>query len=204
MADKKTSALTAVAAALDAQELPCNDAGTSKKVTLAQVKTALQAGGNIALTLAGLAGFKTVLTAYKTADETVNNTVVKQNDDHLTITLVTATKYRIELDMLFTDASALGAAGVAVGLGGTATYNTVALYGQVVGADSVIAIAGNGFLLSTSDSLTGSGDDRYAVSLRGAVDVNAGGTLIIKWAQQAAVVANLVALKGSILFATEI
>lgn len=42
MADAKTSALPAVAAAAAAQELPCNDAGTSKKVTLAQVRTLIE------------------------------------------------------------------------------------------------------------------------------------------------------------------
>jgi hypothetical protein len=39
MADTKVSALTAVSAAAGAQELPCNDAGTSKKVTVTQLKS---------------------------------------------------------------------------------------------------------------------------------------------------------------------
>lgn len=39
MASSKVSGLTAVAAAADAQELPCNDGGTSKKVTVAQLAT---------------------------------------------------------------------------------------------------------------------------------------------------------------------
>lgn len=45
MADTKISALTAAAAALVADELPVNEAGTSKKVTLAQIKTLLQTLG---------------------------------------------------------------------------------------------------------------------------------------------------------------
>src|SRR5688572_32030667 len=42
MADTKISALTAAAAAAVANEFPINEAGASKKVTLAQVKTLLQ------------------------------------------------------------------------------------------------------------------------------------------------------------------
>ena len=37
MADTKISALTAISAALGAQEFPVNDAGTTKKITLAQI-----------------------------------------------------------------------------------------------------------------------------------------------------------------------
>jgi hypothetical protein len=42
MADTKISALTAVSAALGADELPVNEAGTSKKVTLTQVQSLIQ------------------------------------------------------------------------------------------------------------------------------------------------------------------
>jgi hypothetical protein len=45
MADTKISALTAAAAALLADELPVNEAGTTKKLTLTQVKTLLQTLG---------------------------------------------------------------------------------------------------------------------------------------------------------------
>lgn len=53
MADTKVSALTAAAVAALANELPVNEAGTSKKVTLAQVHTLLQTlGGTRVDTLA--------------------------------------------------------------------------------------------------------------------------------------------------------
>lgn len=42
MADTKTSALTAASAALTTHEYPVNEAGTSKKVTGAQVVTLMQ------------------------------------------------------------------------------------------------------------------------------------------------------------------
>lgn len=45
MADTKVSALTAAAAALTTQEIPVNEGGASKKVTLAQVKTLMQTLG---------------------------------------------------------------------------------------------------------------------------------------------------------------
>lgn len=45
MTDTKISALSAVAAALLAQEIPVNDAGTTKKLTLAQIETLLQTLG---------------------------------------------------------------------------------------------------------------------------------------------------------------
>lgn len=45
MPDTKISALAAVAAALVTQELAVNEAGTSKKVTIAQIKTLLQTLG---------------------------------------------------------------------------------------------------------------------------------------------------------------
>jgi hypothetical protein len=45
MADTKVSALTAVATALVAQEIPVNDAGTSKKMTITQLVTLLQTLG---------------------------------------------------------------------------------------------------------------------------------------------------------------
>lgn len=43
MADTKISALTAAASAADANEFPINEAGTSKKVTLAQMETQISA-----------------------------------------------------------------------------------------------------------------------------------------------------------------
>jgi hypothetical protein len=45
MADTKISALTAAASALAADEFPVNEAGTTKKVTLTQLKTLLQTLG---------------------------------------------------------------------------------------------------------------------------------------------------------------
>lgn len=45
MADTKVSALSAVAAAAGAQEIPVNDSGTSKKLTVTQLLTYLQTKG---------------------------------------------------------------------------------------------------------------------------------------------------------------
>ena len=60
MADTKVSALTAATTALAADEFPVNEAGTSKKVTLAQILDASRADdpGNVTMTTA------TTLTAY--------------------------------------------------------------------------------------------------------------------------------------------
>lgn len=63
MADAKISDLTAVSAALAAQEIPCNDAGTTKKVTVAQLKTLL--GGVTCLALASNASANSTTTAAK-------------------------------------------------------------------------------------------------------------------------------------------
>lgn len=60
MADAKVSALSAVSAALAAQEIPVNDAGTSKKLTVAQLAAYPGSGGsfNASVTTPG-AGFAT-------------------------------------------------------------------------------------------------------------------------------------------------
>ena len=51
------------------------------------------------------AGGNIVLTAYKTADETVNNSVSLQDDNHLTITLAANTVYIFESRLIWTSGS---------------------------------------------------------------------------------------------------
>lgn len=204
MADTKISGLTAVAAALGAQELPCNDAATTKKVTLAQIKAALQAGGDIALALAGLSGFKSALSIDKTATETVNNSTTLQNDNHLSLMAASAAKYRLELFMRFTDASVAGAGGVKLSIAGTATYTNMALSCEVHGTQGFSGIVSSTWLSSSSDEAFGTGDGQYTVLVYGLIDVNAGGTVAIEWAQQVALAADLVAQVGSYLMLTEL
>ncbi len=64
MADIKVSGLTAVAAALTTHELPVNEAGTSKKVTIAQIFALLPQGtlsGGYAQAVASQGGITTVV-----------------------------------------------------------------------------------------------------------------------------------------------
>lgn len=51
MADTKVSALTAVSAAALTNEFPVNESGTSKKATLTQVKTLMQAANGLPVTV---------------------------------------------------------------------------------------------------------------------------------------------------------
>lgn len=62
MADTKISALVAVTAALAAQELGVNDAGTSKKATLAQVRTWLDSWQFLGFTELGANGANILVT----------------------------------------------------------------------------------------------------------------------------------------------
>jgi hypothetical protein len=114
MADTKISALSAVTAALAAQEIPVNDAGTTKKMTVTQLLTFLQA-------VNGLPLVKSLTSAYTNA--TTSATKVTGLD----LTLAVGT-YIVKYHLMIQNATAANACNMSVNFTGTATGKVMYLY----------------------------------------------------------------------------
>lgn len=119
--------------------------------------------------------------AYKTADESVDNSTTLQSDDHLSVSLAASGKYRF-LFYIFINTAAAGE-GFKCSVSGTATVN--AFKAQVtIFDDTSNAVAGMGRITSFGSSVAaalGAGDS--FATIEGAVDVNAAGTFLLQWAQ---------------------
>lgn len=193
MADKKTSALTAVAAALGAQELPCNDAGTSKKVTLAQVKTALQAGGDIALALAGLSGLP-LPPSILAANFTKNNATMAASG--LTVNVVSGVRYFFRATLFLNDSSTATLAGARFDFdASTATATTFRAWPD----DGAIGGFPPAFSTALATDILGSAfaDDRLLID--GYFRPSSSGTFALRAAQQTVTDGQLTVYEGSSL-----
>ena len=119
--------------------------------------------------------------AYKTADESVDNSTTLQDDDHLTTTLAASAKYNFKLYLFTNNAGA--AEGIKVALGGTVgvtqlkaqvtifddTTNLIAALARVTALGSSVAAG-----LGTGDNFT---------TIEGSIETSTSGTFLLQWAQ---------------------
>jgi hypothetical protein len=123
-------------------------------------------------------------TAHKTADQNVASSVALVTDTHLTVGVRASTTYRVKGRIFVT----MGAGGIQLGLGGTATATSIK--GQVkIWDDAVLAAAGRVTALDgTVGDNTATGD--HFVEIDAVVQVNAAGTLALRWTQNVSDAAN--------------
>ena len=155
--------------------------------------------------LTGISAGATILMAVKTVDETVNNSVTYQNDDHLTVTVAANTTYILELVMLISQSST----GVGViaqftaPLGGTVHSNVF----RNAATNSAIYLYGRHNSLSINDEAgVAAGVGNYNIIKSNGVFFNGanGGSLTVQWAQHTLTVADTNVLKGSYLKLTKV
>lgn len=129
---------------------------------------------------------------YKTADESVSLSATVQADNHLIVTLDAAGIYAFRF-VLFT---AVGAGGLKVALNGTATATWLtAMFDFFDGGPTHLAHTPLTSLGGTASD-GGAGDEAI---IEGTIEVNAGGTFGLQFAQQTSDAANTTVLRGSLL-----
>lgn len=126
MADTKISALTAASAALGTQEIPVNEGGTSKKLTVTQIKT-----------FANPAEFSTAVAIVTTSESTTSTgfTDLTTPGPAVTVTVGASGKVKVTLSCQFDPSS---------------SYMRMAV--ALSGANTVAAPAGNAILIATPGS----------------------------------------------------
>lgn len=129
-----------------------------------------------------------ILKSYKDADESVTNSAALQDDDELTVSVIASTKYRFRAYLFVTSVSAT--AGFKFGLGGTATVTSMkaqlTLFDDTT--DAMAALARVTALGSSTGAGLGAGDN--FATIEGTIEVNAAGTLLVRWAQNLADAVN--------------
>lgn len=137
----------------------------------------------------GLTGIPVVVTAVKTADETVNNSTTLQDDDHLAVSLEASSTYAVDA-FLDIDASAT-AVGVTFKAGLSVPSGATVSWGILANSNS----AGNGESL---DEVGGAGGQRSHGGLRGyVITSDTAGDLQLQWAQEVAEASDLTLKSGS-------
>lgn len=133
----------------------------------------------------------------KSADETVNNSAVLQNDDQLVVALAASTTYEIDMVLLYnSNATADFQFGFVLPSGATMlyglTYWNTSLVAQVdqFSGSSIIAAGG-----------TAGGTAAVA---KGNIVTSSAGNLTVRWAQNTANVSDTKVLIGSILVARQL
>lgn len=129
-----------------------------------------------------------ILEAYKTADESVTNSTTLQNDDHLSVSVVASTKYRLRCFIFHTSLSTT--AGIKLALSGTATITSMKAQISIFD-DTTNVISGLARVSSLGSSVgagLGAGDN--FVTIEGTVEINAAGTFLVQWAQNVADAVN--------------
>jgi len=143
-------------------------------------------------------------TVYKSADESVTSSVTLQNDDHLSVTLSSGSIYRFEADLNVDVAPAGG--GIQVALTGTATathFIVTAQFFGLEGGGSLSHVRQFGLNTAMGDPIS-TGDSQAYVHLAGSIEVNAGGTFRLAWAQQISNASATKVLRGSTITVEEI
>jgi hypothetical protein len=162
------------------------------------------AAGGGSVTVAGLP-----VAVLKTADETVNNSNVLQNDDHLFFSVAANKNYKFELWLLLNPAA--GSATDDIKLHFTGPAGCTMFWGTLQttnAADDGISPAGTGGTVVANQGISGTpaygtGAFNFALKLEGIIlnGANAG-TIQLQWAQSAAGAHNLVLQTGSALIYT--
>ncbi len=126
MADSKVSALTAAAAALGANEIPINEAGTSKKISVAQIETYYRTRG-----------LPTVFAL--TADHTISATTATEVTGLGPCTLAAGT-YVYTFSLIAQSATTTVGIGLGVNFTGTAAVRTILLTYPSTGTAAITGI----------------------------------------------------------------
>lgn len=131
--------------------------------------------------------------ARKTANETVNNSAVLQNDDELSWAVVASGVYRLELHLIYDTGTTPD-----LKIGWTFPAGLTMVWGGIYAdtAGAVALVSGN--IQTTAQSIGGAG----AAAIRGAhfwgiVTVSTAGTLQLQWAQDTANATDTIVRAGS-------
>lgn len=116
--------------------------------------------------------------AHKTADQVVNNSIVLVDDNELVVNLLATTIYRIR-GRLFTN---LNNGGIRVALNGTATFTSLKAFIRIW-EDDVVHAAGRVTAFDQVVQHGPPGAGNHYVEIDGVIQVNAAGTLLVRWAQ---------------------
>lgn len=192
MADLTPTTATNASALGGTERVPCTQAGADRALTPAQLQTAFQLAG--ALALQGLP-----LPAYKSADQSVNNSTTLVSDTHLTKTVTASHKYLVLLALPFDDNSTLAAGGLKITFSGTATYTNLLLTFLTFDLSAGLSQFGRIVAKDAEAQLSPALIDSGLGLIFGTVEINAGGTFLLKWAQQAATAGNTTLLRGGVM-----
>lgn len=134
----------------------------------------------------------------KIADQTVTDTTTLAPDSHLSVTLAAGVTYAFRIVYF---ATTVATSGVKVDCnGGTATATSFIRNVSIFGNTTLATLsAADGSALNTSTGYTTIGDTSVKIQIEGTITVNAGGTFIPQFAQNAETVAAelVIAKRGS-------
>lgn len=141
------------------------------------------------------AGFKR-----KTADQTVTDSTTLVDDTHLTVSLAAGRSYGFKFTLFST---VVATSGLKIALGGTATHtdliSDIRMYDHLSLADSASALTDSTTVGNHTSGSTGAGP--FTVTITGTTTVNAAGTFLVQFAQNAETGAaeSVILLRGSTL-----
>jgi hypothetical protein len=133
--------------------------------------------------------------AYKSTDQAIANSTTLTNDTALTVNLHSGVKYRIRAVIFLLEVQS----GMRFALNGTATFNS--LKAQIIIFNTILRACGRvtAFGTAVTHSTQGGGD--HVVFIDGTIEVNAGGTLVVQWAQDTSDATALTVQRNSYLLA---
>lgn len=142
------------------------------------------------------AGFPQTKT--KLADQTVADTVTLANDDSLSVSLAAGSTYVFRVVYY---ATTVATSGIKIDLGGgSATATSVIVNARIIGNVTLAILAASvASSLSTTLGFTTIGDTAVRVEIEGTITVNAAGTFVPRFAQNAETIAgeSVIARRGS-------
>lgn len=171
--------------------------------------------GNMATAMAGLSAFTGVyvpqawhVVKRKSADETVNNSSVMQNDDHLSFAIGASEVWVVSFHLFVSAASATpdlkvaltlpAGATSAMGIIGPATANTILAGDAILQSftDATTALTVGVIIDSTANNVV-----RYSACIENSTNA---GTVQLQWAQSAATASDTKVRKNSFMIADRI
>lgn len=172
-----------------------NSTDVNRVLTATGRTRAIETGGTISLWYdttsnrwrewGGTTNFDDTLTAVKTADESVNNSVALQDDDHLFVSVVAGGTYRFDLILFGTQVSAVP--GLQLTMAGTAAATSIK-YEVIVHDDTsgLFAAYARSAALGTAVAAATMGANDFYAEIHGTIVVSTAGTLRLQFAQNTA------------------
>lgn len=138
--------------------------------------------------------------AYKASDQNVNNSTTLVDDNALSVNVEAGARYTITA-IIFANLAVNS--GIKFALNGTSTITALKAEIRIIDSGGTreegrVAAYGS----AVAHGAAGTGD--HFIEILGAVEINAAGTLLVQWAQSAAVVGNATVQIASTLRATRI